>query len=219
MIIGLFSVYVNIGSGMYEKKKNASATNDFEILESSKYDVIFLILSLVYFIISLVIPKLAFNNFITDTLIFIGKIYNIKILGTIIAILSGLYFLKLVVYGILFISVLTLKGCSSISNKFKWNYILKGVLVTLLLISQLYLFYQNNLLKNTVATYSTEIEKLKSSNSQLRDEYLRVTNIGSDLSKANSQFIGAIHSISKDIKNIAGELNLPWYKYGNYDIP
>lgn len=118
-IIGLLTVYTTIGSGMYEKEKYAKETCNYELLSFLKYDFIFLVLSLVYYVLLVNFPFLAINKLTVQVVYLIEYIYSIQIIGVIVQIISVLYFFSICFYGIIFAAMTFTAIVSYLKDR--WN--------------------------------------------------------------------------------------------------
>lgn len=99
-LIGVFIIFTALGQDAYGKKRQAIMERDYELMESLKYDGLFVIGFTVLFIVMLFVPSIAQNILTMRLLALIDWAYELKILGWILRIGGALFLLAIVFQGI-----------------------------------------------------------------------------------------------------------------------
>ncbi len=94
-LVGLFAVFMAIGGGMNEGRKQATESGAFHALEFMQYDSIFLLASMGVFLLILFIPSLGVNFFTRSAFTAIEWVSNLPIIGFLLGIGGFLYLLNM----------------------------------------------------------------------------------------------------------------------------
>ena len=101
LLIGGFFLYMGFASNSYEARKHAALEYDYKLIESLKYDGLFMIGGLVLYVIILFAPIVAKNRLTQWLFYVIDWACNLPIIGWLLAFGGVIFLISIVWHGIL----------------------------------------------------------------------------------------------------------------------
>ena len=101
-ILGGLVLYLGIASHSYEACKQAGQSFDYEMLDALKYDGLFIVGSVVFFVVCIFLPNIAVNIVTLRIFEVISWAYELPVIGWILGIAGVLVMLSVLWQGLIF---------------------------------------------------------------------------------------------------------------------
>jgi len=105
-IIGGATLLLTFAKGMYDNREEAFRTDDYEILQGTRHDELFIVCSLALFVVALFVPSIGINPLTRLLSRIIDWAYNLKVIGWVLRIGGVLFMLSVAWYGFLGVGIL-----------------------------------------------------------------------------------------------------------------